>query len=183
MKRIKTEGWIKLALTFALSFCSLVVAVISHNIGVFAAMCSSTGGDIKIMSSRDALGTGKDKTKFTQGIIFFAVAHLIYVLSMEGTKGWSVIVGLEALLVVIICVVAWGTEFKGNLLLNVLYAMCIALAAFNAWNFHFRAGLGYVFFIISDIILVIKEDEEPWYQIPVWFFYVSGQALIISSYI
>jgi len=101
---------------------------------------------------------------------------------MEGTKGWSVILGLEALLVVIICVVAWGKEMMENILLNVLYAMCIALAAFNAWNFHFRAGLGYVFFIISDIILVIKEDDKPWYQIPIWFFYVLGQALIISSF-
>jgi len=182
VKRIKAEGWLKLSLTFALAIYSLVVAIITHNSGVFAAMCSSSGGDIKIMSSRDALGTGKDKTQFTQGVIFFAVAHLIYVLSMEGTKGWSVIVGLEALLVVIICVVAWGTEMKENILLNVLYAQCLALAAFNAWNFHFRAGLGYVFFIISDIILVIKEDDKPWYQIPIWFFYVLGQALIISSF-
>lgn len=135
------------------------------------------------MSSRNALGTGKDKTQFTKGVIFFAFAHFIYLLSMEVTKGWSVIVGLQLILLVLICIIAYGTKLESNTLLNICYAICILLATINAWRFHWLAGIGYVLFIISDIILIIKEDKEPWWQIPIWLFYLLGQICIISSFL
>lgn len=183
MKRIKTEGWIKLVLTVALSIYSLVVAIITHNSGVFASMFSSTGGDIEIMASRDALGTGKDKTQFTKGVVFFSAAHFLYVLSMmRETKDWIIIVGLEVILFLVICAIAYATNFKSTTILNVCYAMCLLLATINAWRFSVIAGVGYISFAISDIILVVKEDKEPYWQIPIWIFYVLGQILIITSF-
>lgn len=183
MKRIKYEGWGKLSLTFALSIYSLIVAIITHNSGIFAAMFSSTGGDIEIMASRDALGTGKDKTRFTKGVVFFSTAHFLYVLSMaRETKDWIIIVGLELVIFLAICAIAYATNFKSTTILNVCYAMCLLLATINAWRFSVIAGVGYVSFAISDIILIAKEDKEPWWQIPIWFFYVLGQILIITSF-
>lgn len=183
MKRIKKEGWIKLALTAALSILALVVAFITHNSGVFAAMFSSTGGDIEIMSSRNALGTGKDKTRFTKGVVFFAIAHFLYSLSMmRGTKDWIIIVVLEMILFLAICAIAYQNDYKNTTILNVCYAICLLFATINAWRFCMLAGIGYLLFVISDIILIIKEDKEPWWQIPIWVFYVSGQTCIITSF-
>lgn len=183
MKRIKTEGIVKLALTFALSIFSLIVAIITRNIFILIGMVLSTGGDIQIMASRDALSTGKNKTQFTKGVVFFAIAHLAYVLSMQETKWWSTIIGFEVIFCILVCIIAILTKMKGNILLNACYAICIIFAVINSWQFHWLAGIGYMFFVISDLILIIFEDKNPKWQIPIWITYVVAQICIISSFL
>jgi len=185
IKNVKTEGWIKLTLTIALSVYSLIIANITNNVGIFIAMFFSTGGDISIMASRDALGTGKDKNKFIKGVVFFAWAHFMYLLSMESieSKAWVVIIGFQLLVVLIICFISYGMDLESDMILNVFYALCIFLATINAWIFSLLAGIGYLLFVTSDIILVIKEEKEPIWQIPIWAFYVAGQICIITSFL
>ena len=190
MKRIQLEGAVKATLSILVLVFAVVTAVVTGNVWVALAMIASTAGDINIMNSRGCFLTEKNKKYFGWGMISFAVAHLLYILAMEGYKGWSVIVGLELLFCTFVPIMIWGlskTEENFDPLkssvLQVIYAICIILAAISALLFHWLTALGYCLFIASDLILSKCEDKDLKYQIAIWATYIPAQICIIASFL
>ena len=178
--QVHWEGKTKLTLSLLLLVFAGVVAGITGVILVATAMLASSIGDYSIMKSRGVFGDKKDKKYFARGVIAFAVAHLLYIFAMQGTKWWGNIVVLDIICCLLTIIMAVKRDKFGDMM-NVPYAACLILAAINGWQFHWLAGIGYVQFIISDLILAIGEDRDPKYQIPIWATYVPGQACIIAS--
>lgn len=180
VQRQKTEKIIKLLLTFSLLIFSIIAAIISNNEIISIAMLCSSIGDILIMASRGIFGTKKNKDQFIIGTLCFAIAHYGYLCALLQPQFFPLLI-VEMCLVLGMITIACINKFKTNKIINILYALCILISAVNAFNFHLVAGIGYVLFIISDIILIIKEDKERYWQIPIWIFYVAAQMCILTS--
>lgn len=189
MKRIQLEGKVKFVLSIMVLTFAVVTAVITGNVLVALAMAASTAGDINIMNSRGCFLTEKNKKSFGWGMISFAIAHLLYILAMEGIKGWSILVGLEILFCTLVPVMIWGFgktegfDALENSVIQFTYAVCIILAAISALLFHWLALVGYILFIASDLILSKCEYKDAKWQIAIWATYIPAQICIISSFL
>ena len=176
---INKEGKIKLILTTLLFACSAVVTVISQWVYlVILPMFASTIGDISIMTSRGCC-TGKKENTFEFGIIAFGAAHLLYIAMMQTQYSLKILLIAFILYAITVCLAI----NKKRTAASVFYAMIIILNFINSIFFHPLAMIGMILFIISDIILAIFEDKDPRAQIAIWFFYVTGQLCIITSFL
>lgn len=172
--RINREGTIKLRLSLLLLAFSVAIAIKKENIVLFLPMLASTIGDIAIMSSRGCC-TGKKENSFEYGIIAFATAHLYYICLMKTVISPYLIVIAFLLLAAIV----FASENRN--VASALYAVVIIMNAINSYFFHPLAFVGMILFIISDILLALFEDKSPWWQIPIWIFYVAGQICLLTS--
>lgn len=177
--RFNTEGKIKLFLSTLLFICSLVVTGITEAVYlVFLPMFASSIGDINIMASRGCC-TGYKEDTFENGVIAFAAAHLLYITAMQTKISHQLlIVGF-----VFFAIVVYFAISRKRILACVFYGLIILLDFINSTLFHPLAMVGMIFFIISDVLLAIFEDKGPWWQIPIWIFYVAGQICIITSFL
>ena len=181
MNRIAKEGKIKLILSFTLFVYSVIISIISKQLimGMFLSM----GGDVLIMKSRQLFGNEKDETDFPLGVMLFAYAHMTYTLLMStNSKIYIGAIILEGICVVMVMVMT-SFIYKTKKYIIFTYAICLVLAAINAWQFHYLAGIGYTLFIASDIILALFEDKNPKWQIAIWATYVPAQILILTSFL
>lgn len=175
--KINQEGKIKLFLTTVLLIYSAVATGKTEWVYVvILPMFASTIGDIAIMSSRGCC-TGKKEKSFEYGIIAFGAAHLLYIALMKTQYSTTILL----IAFIIYAITAWLAANKKRTPASVFYALVIILNFVNSIFFHPLALIGMVLFLISDIILAIFEDKSPWWQIPIWIFYVAGQICLITS--
>lgn len=172
--RINKEGWIKLSLSLMLLTFSVAVSIEKNLFVIFFPMLASIIGDILIMSSRGCC-TGKKENSFEYGIIAFAVAHLFYISIMPTQISFGILIAGFAFVTAIVFV------NENRIVASALYAIVLILSTINAFFFHPLAFTGMILFIISDVILVIFEEKDPRWQIPIWIFYVAGQICLLTS--
>lgn len=177
--RINGEGKIKLFLSIALFLYSIIVTIITSNIGAMFSMLFSMIGDISIMASRGAL-TGKKENTFDVGIVAFAFAHMCYICARDNGDIITMAVALPIFITVFAITLFQPLGKKWN---YIPYAVMIVLNVINAWQFNWLAGVGGILFIISDSILSIFEKKEPKYQIAIWITYVPAQILFLTSFL
>ena len=177
--RINAEGRIKLFFSLSLFIYSIFISVITEYHLIFLPMLGSTFGDSFIMASRGCLGKAyHDKDLFKLGIVSFALAHILYMINMPTETG-----NILPLITLLLVFVVAGTSRLNKTIPSAVYAIVLILAFINAIFFNWLAAIGYALFIISDGILAIFEEKNPKWQIPIWVFYVSGQACILSSFL
>lgn len=176
MKKLRIEGYVKFLLTALLVEYSAYVGMRALSVTVFLAMFASYFGDIFIMASRGCITGRKEKT-FNYGIISFAAAHLLYILTM--TTSYSLLILLVGILM--FSVTLFMVLNNDRKYASVFYAVIIILNFINSIFYHPLAMIGMIFFIISDTILAIFEEKNPLWQIPIWITYVTAQVCIITS--
>lgn len=183
--KINLEGRLKLFFSLSLLVYATVVAYNVKNFLIATAMLSSTGGDIAIMASRGVFNDVRYKNSFHMGVIMFAVAHCLYITSMDNDHSPEIgVVAVISMLGVIM--LAWLATEKGGkseLLMMACYAIPLIANAINSWHFNRIAGIGGIFFIVSDAILGLFEKKNPKWQIAIWVTYVTAQICLISSFI
>lgn len=180
LRSVNTEGAIKLFLSLSLLAYAIIVSIVSKNILVAVAMLCSTFGDIAIMSNRGVFNETK-YPNWDYGIVFFALAHIMYMLAMKGTHTSAIaFVAFFAFLVILFMV--FNLKEKENTITNVAYAVCILCNLTNCFmNKDALAVIGMLFFISSDIILILTEKKEVFWQKPIWATYVIAQILMITA--
>lgn len=176
MKKWRIEGYVKFLLSALLVEYSAYVGMKTLSVAVFLAMFASYFGDIFIMASRGCLTGRKEKT-FNYGIVSFATAHLLYILTMNTSYSLLILLaGIMMFSVTLFMVINNDRKYA-----SVFYAVIIILNFINSIFYHPLAIIGMIFFIISDTILAINEEKSPLWQIPIWITYVTAQICIITS--
>ncbi len=179
LRCINAEGVTKLALSLFLLIYAMVVAIITKNFTLFFAMLASSLGDIAIMSNRGVFNN-TIYYNWEYGIVLFALAHILYMTAMI-RKYTPVCIFIAFCAFILIIFFVFHFEYKDYIWTNVAYAIIIVLNFVNTLFFNKIAIVGLVFFICSDIILIITEKKNPKWQYAIWITYVIAQACVITA--
>ena len=165
----------------------------------FCAVVASTLGDLALMNYNripSQLFKGKH---FYMGMIFFAIAHIFYHFTFASIMGSLVLNTLNTGSYIILVIFIFMMPMIAFLLSEknvifkyaaLVYTMCILFGALAIFSCMFEfggryifSGIGIVLFIISDILIMVREffkDTELIRKL-IWIFYPIGQLLIIFS--
>ena len=177
-----TEGKVKMLLSCLLLVSSLVVSIKARNPYVFFGMLFSSFGDFFIAASRGAIYKEKVKEMFNSGVAAFAIAHFAYAYSMfDNSKAKLVQIVFCIVAVFSFCAFLLGLLNKKSA--TILYAICLIATCVIAFKFSTISGIGYSFFILSDLILALFEEKSPKWQYAIWASYVPAQALILTGFL
>ena len=177
--RINREGMVKEFLSLALVIFAIYVAITTKNLFAFFFFSFSNLGDTSIMASRGTF-SGKKKNTFTLGVVFFAMAHVFYILAMK--TQYSIILGkVDLILCIFVIILSIYPSARNDKLNFIPYAVCLIINVFNACMFSIIAGIGGFLFLASDGILSICEERNPKWQIAIWATYVPAQILLLTS--
>ena len=180
-----TEGKVKMLLSVLLLVFALIVSGICKNIFIFFAMFFSSMGDFAIASSRGAIyREKKSKSDFYTGVSAFAFAHLVYVISMlhfkiEMPVFIKIIIGILA----VSSFIAYFMGETNNEHCTIPYAICLLSTCCVAFKFSIITGIGYILFLVSDLILALFEEKNQKWQYAIWGTYVPAQAVILTSFL
>ena len=130
---------------------------------------------------------------FLIGGILFAIAHCIALYLYAANRRARLSVSQIALAIALVAappaIAAMLSYPQANWWLATAYAALVGVMAAGAWTSRFpryRTGLGAVFFVISDLVLVAREAGQlapavaEWI---VWPTYFAGQFLIVTGVI
>ena len=191
---------IKLTLTLSLSLLSVVLFAIKPStlkLLCISAMIASNFGDITLMDLKP-ITKHFGKNIFKVGIVFFGIAHLLYIilyalkailLGASLNAGTLLAIGLTlcaVCMLIIICFVRKRLTFS-LVFLGIIYILILSITlctistiAFSFGGWFFLTLFGALSFFISDMIIAFNTAlGHSGGEIPVWILYFTGQLFLI----
>ena len=186
LRKVTTEGKIKITLSLMLVVYSAIVSMIT-GIFVFLPMALSWGGDLALMKKRNCFYNKAD-ADFKMGVFFFMLAHMFYAMRMETEINHFIVIAMGVIAIIVSNILADIVRIKGNkdIVIIPFYAIVLILSVVNTFFFNKMAFAGGILFFISDSLIglfMLLKNEGYGAQVAIWATYVPAQILMLTSFI
>lgn len=165
----------------------------------FWAVTASTLGDLALMDYNKIPSQIFKGKHFYIGMIFFAIAHIFYHFTFANIMGQFILttmnVGSYIVLMLFIFImpsigILPSEKSSGFKCATFIYTACILFGMMAIFTCMFEfggkyifAGIGIVFFLVSDVLILAREiyKDTEFIRKLIWIFYPIGQLMIIFN--